>query len=443
MDTPTNRPPREVDLRIDARWIIPVEPDGVLERHALVADEGRIVALCPQHEADAAFTARTRVACDDHVLIPGLVNAHTHAAMTLLRGIADDVPLETWLERNIWPLEARFVGAEFVRDGAALAVAEMLRGGVTCFNDMYFFPDATADVCDAAGIRAMLGMPVLDFATAWAADADACLQRGFEARDLWKHSPLIVFALAPHAPYTVSDRTWEKIVTYARQLDLPIQTHVGETQRELAQSLEKSGETPLARLDRLGATGPGFIAIHCVHVDAAGIGLLAGQGCHVVHCPASNMKLASGIAPVAAMLDRGVNVALGTDGAASNNRLDVFSEMRLAGLLAKVVAGDASALPAAALLRMATLGGARALGLEGSIGSLAGGKAADAVAVRLGDLETLPVFDPRSHLVHAAGREHVSDVWVAGRRVVEHGALITLDRGAVAARARSWQSRLR
>jgi 5-methylthioadenosine/S-adenosylhomocysteine deaminase len=438
-----NQPPREIDLRIDARWVIAVEPGGVLERHALIVDDGRIVALCPQHDADAAFAAAARVACDEHVLIPGLVNAHTHAAMTLLRGVADDLPLDTWLERYIWPLEARYVSAEFVRDGVELAVAEMLRGGVTCFNDMYFFPDATAAACDAAGMRAMLGLPVLDFATAWAPDAEGCLQRGFEARDRWKHSALLVFALAPHAPYTVGDRTWGTIVTYARQLDLPIQTHVDETRLEVEKSLVATGETPLARLDRLGATGPGFIAIHCVHVDSAGIELLARQGCHVVHCPASNMKLASGVAPVAAMLDRGVNVALGTDGAASNNRLDLFSEMRLAGLLAKVVSGDAAALPAATLLHMATLGGARALGLDRSIGSLEVGKAADVVAVRLGDPETLPVFDPRSHLVHAAGREHVSDVWVAGRHLVDRGVLTTVDRGAVAARARSWQSRLR
>ncbi|HEX7328536.1 MAG TPA: TRZ/ATZ family hydrolase [Casimicrobiaceae bacterium] len=443
MTSPINHPPRAVELRIDARWMIPVEPDGLFERHALLIDDGRIVAICPQHEADAAFAAARHVACDEHVLIPGLVNAHTHAAMTLLRGIADDVPLDTWLEQHIWPRETRCVSAEFVYDGALLAVAEMLCGGITCFNDMYFFPDATASACDAAGIRAMLGLPVLDFATAWAPDAEGCLQRGFDARDAWKHSPLLVFALAPHAPYTVSDRTWSAIVTYARQLDLPIQTHVDETQREVEQALAATGERPLARLDRLGATGPGFIAIHCVHVDQAGVDLLARQGCHVVHCPASNMKLASGIAPVTEFLQRGVNVALGTDGAASNNRLDLFAEMRLAGLLGKVVTGDAAALPAAMLLRMATLGGARALGLDDSIGSLEIGKAADVVAVRLGDPETLPVFDPRSHLVHAAGREHVTDVWIAGRRVVDGGQLTTLDRTAVAARARSWQSRLR
>ncbi|MGH8803056.1 MAG: TRZ/ATZ family hydrolase [Casimicrobiaceae bacterium] len=438
-----NRPPREVDLRIDARWVVPIEPEGCFERHALIIDDHRIVALCPQDEADRAFAARSRVACDEHVLIPGLVNAHTHAAMALLRGIADDVPLRAWLEEHIWPRESRHVSADFVYDGTQLAISEMLRSGITCCNDMYFFPDAAARAYDAAGMRALLGLPVLDVATAWAGDADACLQRGFEARDEWKHSPRLSFSLAPHATYTVSDRTWTRIITYARQLDLPIQTHVDETRQEVDDSLAATGETPLTRLERLGATGPGFIAIHCVHVDAAGIDLLAAQGCHVVHCPASNMKLASGVAPVATMLARGVNVALGTDSAASNNRLDLFSEMRLAGLLAKVVSGEADVLPVTTLLHMATLAGARTLGLDASIGSLVAGKEADVIAVRMGDPETLPVYDPRSHLVHAAGREHVTDVWISGQRVVEAGCLTTVDRGAVAARARNWQSRLR
>ena len=279
-----------------------------------------------------------------HVLIPGLVNAHTHTAMTLLRGIADDVPLKPWLEQYIWPREGRFVSSEFVFDGTLLGAAEMLRGGITCCNDMYFYPDAAARAYEIAGMRALLGMPVLDFPTPYAADADAYLTRGLAARDAFRHVPLLSFALAPHAPYTVSDATWARIVMYARQLDLPIQTHLAETRAEVDDALATTGATPLARLDRLGATGPSFVAIHAVHVTNADIAMLARQGCHVVHCPASNMKLASGVAPVAAMLAQGVNVALGSDGAASNNRLDLFSEMRLASLLAKVTTGDAAAL---------------------------------------------------------------------------------------------------
>src|SRR5436190_5696120 len=411
--------PRAVDLRIDARWIIPVEPAGALTDHALLVDGGRIVALTKSADADRHYTAATRVTLSNHVLIPGLVNAHTHAAMTLLPGIADDVPLKRWLEVEIWPREGRLVAPEFVHDGTLLGAAEMLLGGITCANDMYFFPDAAARAYEQAGMRAMLGMPILDFPTPYAADADAYLARGLAARDAFKHAPRLSFSLAPHAPYTVSDTTWSTVVMYARQLDLCIQSHVAETKAEVADARAATHETPLARLDRLGATGPTFIAIHAVHLDAADIDRLATQGCHVVHCPGSNMKLASGIAPIASLLARNINVALGTDGAASNNRLDIFGEMRLANLLAKVSTGDAAAVPAATALRMATLNGAAALGLDAEIGSLEVGKQADLTAVRIGSVETLPMYDPASHLVNAAGREHVTDVRAAGGRGVE------------------------
>ena len=434
--------PLAVDLRIDARWIIPVEPAGVLRDHALIADAGRIVALAPGADADRSYAPRDRVTLAEHALLPGLVNAHAHTAMTLLRGIADDVPLKAWLEDRIWPREGRFVTPDFVRDGTLLGAAEMLRAGITCCNDMYFYPDAAAHAYEQAGMRAMLGVPVLDFPTPYAADADGYLQRGLAARDAFKDAPRLVFSLAPHAPYTVGDATFASIVTYARQLDLVIQTHVAETRREVDDARAATYASPLARLDRLGVTGPGFVAIHAVHVDAHDIDLLAAQGCHVVHCPASNAKLASGIAPVAALLERGVNVALGTDGAASNNRLDILAEMRFASLLAKVSTGDAAALPAPLALRMATLNGAAALGLEHRIGSLVPGKEADLTALRLADVETLPMYDPVSQLVHAAGREHVTDVWVAGERVLEDGRLATIDAAALASRARMWQERL-
>jgi 5-methylthioadenosine/S-adenosylhomocysteine deaminase len=433
---------RTVDLRIDARWIIPVEPAGTLDDHALIVDGGRIVAIARRADAERDYVARTRVALPDHVLIPGLVNAHTHAGMTLLRGIADDLPLKAWLEQQIWPREARFVAPEFVHDGTLLGAAEMLRGGITCCNDMYFFPDAAARAYEEAGMRAMLGLPILDFPTPYAADADAYLARGLAARDAYKHVSRLSFSLAPHAPYTVSDATWSTVVMFARQLDLPIQTHVAETRAEVDEALAATHETPLARLDRLGATGPAFIAIHAVHLDAADVERLATQGCHVVHCPGSNMKLASGIAPLTSLLARNINVALGTDSAASNNRLDLFGEMRLASLLAKVSTGDADAVPAAAALRMATLNGAAALGLESQIGSLAVGKQADATAVRIADIETLPMYDPVSHLVNAAGREHVTDVWIAGARVVEGGRVETLDVAALTSRAHAWQQRI-
>jgi 5-methylthioadenosine/S-adenosylhomocysteine deaminase len=400
-----------VDLCIDARWIVPIEPPGALEHHTLVVDGGRIVALVPTASLERDFSPRNRIALTTHVLLPGLVNAHTHAAMTLLRGIADDVPLKPWLEQYIWPREGRFLSPEFVHDGTLIAAGEMLRGGITCCADQYFFPDAAARAYRQSGMRALIGLPVLDFPTPYAADADGYLQQGLAARDAWKHDPMLAFALAPHAPYTVGDASWEKIVVYARQLDLPIQTHLLETREEFEQSLAASAMTPLARLDRLGVTGPNFIAVHAVHLADSDIDLLAAQSCHVVHCPTSNLKLASGIAPVARLRARGVNVALGTDGAASNNRLDVFGEARLAAL-------------------------------DREIGSLVPGKQADAVAVNLGAFEHAPCYDPVSHLVHVAGRDQVSDVWVAGEPRVRTGALVALDPMDLAARARLWQGRM-
>ena len=434
---------QRVDLRLDAGWTVPIEPEGALADHALIVDGGRIVALVPAADADARYAPNERIALPGHVLLPGLVNAHTHAAMSLFRGIADDVPLRVWLEQHIWPREGRYVGPDFVYDGARLAAAEMLRGGITCCNDMYFFPDAAARAFVELGLRAMLGLAVLDFPTPYAADADGYLQRGLAVRDALKHEPGLAFSLSPHAPYTVGDAAWERIVVYARQLDLSIQTHLAETEHEVSEGRARHGRTPLARLHALGATGPGFIAIHAVHLDAADIELLSAQGCHVVHCPASNMKLGAGIAPVAELLARGVNVALGTDGAASNNRLDLFAEMRIASLLAKVATGDPSALPAQRVLGAATLAGARALGLERDIGSLAAGKFADVIAVDLSALDATPCYDPISHLVHAVGRDAVSDVWVAGRRVVSARTLTSADEASIAARARLWQERLR
>ena len=431
-----------VDLCIDARWIVPVEPEGALDHHTLVVDRGRIVAVAPTASAEREYQARERVTLAEHALLPGLVNAHTHAAMSLLRGIADDVPLKPWLEEHIWPREARFVSPEFVHDGTLVAAGEMLLGGITCCADQYFFPDAAARAYRRSGMRALIGLPVLDFPTPYAVDADACLREGLEARDAWKHEAKLCFALAPHAPYTVSDPSWEKIVVYARQLDLPIQTHLQETREELEASLASGVSTPLGRLKRLGVTGPNFIAVHAVHLADSDIEILAGQSCQVVHCPASNLKLASGIAPVTRLRGRGINVALGTDGAASNNRLDIFGEARLAALLAKVTTGDAAALPAQTALRMATLDGAAALGLDGDIGSLQAGKEADVIAVSLGAFQHAPCYDPISHMVHVAGRDQVTDVWVAGERIVRDATLASVEAAELAAATRAWQERL-
>lgn len=434
--------PQQVDLALRAAWVLPIEPEGLLVDHVVLVTSGRIVAVLPKAQAAREYVARETLEFDQHVLMPGLVNAHTHTAMTLLRGIADDVPLDTWLSEHIWPREARYLTPEFVEDGVALGAAEMLLGGTTCCNDMYFYPDAAARAYGAAGMRAVLGLPVLDFPTPYASDADAYLKAGLAVRDALRHAPRLSFMLAPHAPYTVGDASFEQVVTYAHQLDLPIQIHLQETGNERDEAIARTGESPLARLDRLGATGPAFVAIHAVHLAPGDFDLLAAQRCHIVHCPASNMKLASGIAPVSRLLGMGVNVAIGTDSAASNNRLDMFAEMRFASLLAKVATGDAAAVPAMTALRMATLGGARALALEASIGSLVPGKEADMIAVDVSGLGATPMYDPLSHLVHAVDRESVSDAWVAGEPVMRNRELVNVDLAAVVARARLWQHRL-
>lgn len=433
----------EVDALIDARWIVPVEPTGaVLPRHSLVIRSGRIVAVLPTPEASGRFRAAHRFDLGRHALLPGLVNLHTHAAMTLLRGFADDLPLRNWLQTRIWPAEAAHVSAEFVHDGTLLACAEMLRGGVTCCNDMYFFPEAAARATLAAGLRAALGIIVLEFPTAYAHDAQDYLRKGLALRDELRDEPLLSFCMAPHAPYTVSDKSLAQVLMLAEQLDVPIHCHLHETAGEIEDSVRERRVRPLQRFHDVGLLGPGFLAVHAVHLLDSEIRLLAEQNCSVAHCPSSNLKLASGIAPVAALAKAGVNVGIGTDGAASNNRLDVFGEMRLAALLAKAAGSDATAVPAVAALEMATLNGARALGLDGEIGSLVPGKAADLCAVDLSGPALSPLYDPVSHLVYAAGREAVSHVWVAGRLVVENGDLLTLDSDELTAKALYWQERI-
>jgi len=436
-------PATPVDLLIEARWIVPIEPAGtVLEGHAMVVDVGRIVALLPIAEANSRYAPRQRFHLAAHVLMPGLVNLHTHAAMTLLRGYADDLPLMRWLNERIWPAEAKFVSPGFVRDGTLLACWEMLRGGITCFNDMYFYPEAAAEAALTAGIRAALGITVIEFPTTYASDAGDYLAKGLAARDAMRSEPLLTFCLAPHAPYTVSDRTFERIATLADQLDLPVHIHIHETLDEVAESVRQHGVRPLARLQRTGLLGPNFLGVHAVHLDADEISILAEHGCHIAHCPTSNMKLASGIAPVTSMQERGIGIGLGTDGAASNNRLDLFHEMRHAALLAKVGSGNAAALPAATALRMATIEGAKALGLEAEIGSLEPGKAADICAIKLDDWALQPCFDPVSHLVYTAGRENVSHTWVGGRLRIAEGNPVDANPDDLLALAHLWHTRL-
>lgn len=433
----------QAELLIHAQWMLPVDPeDRQLTEHAVAIAEGRILAVLPSAEARQSIQAERVVELPGHVLIPGLVNAHTHAAMTLMRGLADDLPLMTWLHDHIWPAEQRWVDPAFVGDGTRLAVLEMLRGGVTCYNDMYFHPEVTAQVTAEAGMRAVIGMIVVDFPTGYADSADAYIAKGLALHDQYRDHPLIRVAFAPHSPYAVSDAPLQRVRTLADELEVPIHLHLHETHDEIVQSLRDHGERPLSRLDRLGLIGPNLVSIHMTQLEEVEIARLAETGAHVVHCPESNLKLASGFCPVARLLEAGVNVALGTDGAASNNDLNLLGEMRTAALLGKGMAGSASAVPAAAALRMATINGARALGLEDEIGSLEPGKSADLVALDLRDPHTQPLYHPVSQLVYAAGRHQVRQVWIQGRQVIRDGVPTRLDTAEIVATAQVWGERL-
>lgn len=433
-----------IDTLIEARWVVPVAPRGVVHEHYAVAvDAGRIVGLLPISEANETFVPRERVVLANSVLIPGLINAHTHAAMTLMRGIADDIPLMLWLNEHIWPAEARHVSPDYVYDGTLVACAEMLRGGITCANDMYFFPDASARAFLDAGMRAALGIIAFEFPSAYGSGPDDYLAKGLAVRDQYGEEALLSFCLAPHAPYTVSDKTFQRIVTIAEELDLPIHCHIHETLDEIDKSIAQHRARPLARLNALGMVSPHLIAVHAVHLTRQEIELLAENGVTVTHCPSSNLKLASGLAPVAALMTANVNVALGTDGAASNNRLDMFQEMRTAALLAKGVSGRAEAMPAESALYCATLAGAKALGIDHLTGSIEPGKAADLCAVSMADPIVLPCFDPVAHLVYVAGREHVEHVWVAGLAAVSHGRLTNPLLTGLEKRIILWHNKLR
>jgi 5-methylthioadenosine/S-adenosylhomocysteine deaminase len=404
-----------VDLIIKASWLLPILPNEIITANqAVVIKNGNIVAIIDYHEVDLLYSASETVVLDNHVLMPGLINTHTHAAMSLMRGIADDLPLMQWLEQHIWPSEQKVLSNKFVKEGTLIACAEMLSGGTTTFNDMYFYPESIATAALQMGMRSSIGLVVLEFATQYANDADAYIAQGTEVRDTFKSEGLISFQFAPHAPYTVSDKSFEKIAILSEQIDIGIHTHLHETKMEIAQSIKKHGITPLNRIANLGLLSSRISFAHCVHLSHSEQQLLAEYGCHIAHCPTSNLKLASGIAPIDACLKSGINIGLGTDGAASNNRLDMFAEMRLAALLAKGTTLDATAISAYKALEMATINGAKSLGLEHKIGSIECGKLADLIAVDLGALTLKPCYDIASHLVYVADRHNVSHTWVNG-----------------------------
>ena len=432
------------DTLILADWCVPVEPhDLVLTEHAVVVNDGRISEILPAADARERYEPSALVERPGHVLIPGLVNAHTHAAMTLFRGLADDMPLERWLREGIWPVETRWVGAEMVRDGTRLAIAEMLRSGCTCFSDQYFYPGIVAESAVEMQMRAMVGTPIIEFTTPWAENAADCMRKGAEeVHDRYANHALISSCFAPHSTGTVSDESFHELRVLADQLDSPVQIHLHETAQEIADAIKETGKRPFDRLQEHGLVNSSLLAVHAVHLTADEISQFADAGVSVAHCPRSNLKLASGIAEVATLQKAGINVALGTDGAASNNVLDMLGEMRTAALLAKARANDASALPAADALRMATLNGAIALGLADSIGSIEPGKWADLTCIDLRHLNSQPVYDPVSQVVYTADANQVSDVWVAGRHQVEDGNLTRIDENELLQRASEWRSRL-
>ena len=432
-----------VDVLIDARWVIPVEPHGViLEHHAVAIESGRIAAILPIADARRRYAPRELVELAEHVLIPGLVNAHTHNPMTLMRGLADDLPLMRWLQDHIWPAEAKAISPEFVRDGVELAVAEMLRGGTTCCNENYFFPDVQAATYRRLEFRAMVALPIIEFPSAWAKSRDEYFDKGLAVHDEFRGEALIGTSLGPHAPYTVSDESFERIRVLSDQLDIPVHLHLHETAQEVEDAKREHGARPFARMQALGLVNDHLIAVHMTQLTDAEIAACAEAGVSVAHCAESNLKLASGFCPAEKLRRAGVNLAIGTDGCASNNDLDMFGEMRTAALLAKAVANDASALDAPSALRAATLGGAKALGWNERIGSIEVGKQADLVAVRLDAIETQPMYNVISQLVYAAGRHQVSDVWIAGIRKLSDRALADLDAVELREKARRWRDRL-
>ena len=434
----------KIDSILHPTWIASVDDQNTVHHDYSVAmHKGRIHDIQPKQAILDKYSSDVEINLDNQLLIPGLINSHTHSPMSLMRGLADDLPLMDWLNNHIWPTEQKHVSAEFVYDGSLLACAEMLRSGTTCFNDMYFFPEETARAVVQAGMRAKLGLILIDFPSAWAKDADEYLSKGIKLHDQLSNNSLISTAFAPHAPYTVSDESLKQIAMYAEELDLPIHIHLHETVNEVEQAITSSGKRPIERLNQLGLLSPRLLAVHMTQITDDEIKLIAETGTHVLHCPESNLKLASGFCPTYKLQKAGINIALGTDSASSNNDLDMIAEMRTAALIAKAVALNASTMPAEDILRIATINAAKALSLDSEIGSIEIGKSADLTAVDLSSIENQPVYNPVSQLVYSAGRENVSNVWVAGHHLLKDRELTTLDEKAILEKAAAWQKKIK
>jgi len=435
---------QSVSTIIHARWVIPVVPQNcVLENHSVIISGQHIIEILPRDEVATKYTAKEEYTLENHALLPGLINAHGHSAMSLFRGLADDLPLMEWLNDHIWPAEGQWVNEEFVADGTLLAIAEMIRSGTTCYSDMYFFPNISAKIATEHKIRTQICFPILDFPTAWAQNAEEYIHKGLELFDQYKNCNYVSVAFGPHAPYTVSDEPLKQVAMLSEQLNAQVQIHLHETEFEVQESIEKYGVRPLQRLADLGLLSPALQCVHMTQVNDQDLELLSRNGVHVVHCPESNLKLASGFSPVDKMLKADINVALGTDGAASNNDLDLLGEMKTAALIAKAVSGDASAVNAHEALEMATINGAKAMGLEDKIGSLEKGKWADIIAVDLGFLDCQPVYDASSHIVYATNSHQVTHSWIGGSIHMEDRQLTMIDTLHLSERVHSWAEKIK
>ena len=440
----TNPNKKNASIIISASWIFTSNSEGqLLSDYSIVIENDKIIDLVPQDKVFDEYEANDIYQLTDHILIPGLINTHTHAAMSLFKGFADDLPLQDWLNDYIWPAEKEFINSSFVKDGSILALSEMIKSGVTTFNDMYFFPDATAEAVKELGVRSNIGLVVLDFPTNYATDPEDYLLKGFEFRDKWRNEELITTSIAPHAPYSVSDEAFTLINTYSEELSINIHTHLHETQWEIEDSIEKYGITPVQRLNNLGIIGPSLMAVHCVHLNDQDMATLAKNKVSIVHNPSSNMKLGSGIADIAKMLKQNLNISLGTDSSASNNRLDMMEEMRLAALLIKGSTKSPESFSANEAIKMATINGAKALGLESIIGSIEKNKKADLVAIDLNSIENQPIYNPLTTLVYSSSRSDVSYVWIDGEIKLKDKKLVKIDEERIIQLAKKWQRKLK
>jgi 5-methylthioadenosine/S-adenosylhomocysteine deaminase len=423
--------------------LVPVRPRlQVLENMAVVIEGETIASVMPAADAIKLYSEAKKIDLPGHVLVPGFINMHTHSAMSLLRGFADDLNLQVWLNDYIWPIEKAFLKPAFVHDGSKLAIAEMLRGGTTCFNDLYFYPEVTAATAVESGMRASIGLPVINVPTVWAANEDEYISKGIRVSASWQNESLISTALAPHAPYSVGDAALRRVAEVSAEQDMRVHMHVLESGWEVQESNAQHGKSTLKRLDDVGLLNEHLLAVHMTQLNEADIQMVAQAGVNVIHCPESNLKLGNGICPLGSLLENKVNVALGTDGAASNNNLDLLEESRTAALLAKGISADPCVVTAFQALEMLTINGAKALGMQDKLGSIEAGKLADLTAMRMDSLQTTPMYDVISHLVYAASSQQVSHVWVGGKMLLENGEFLHIDREEIVDRAKYWANKI-